>query len=561
MHNHKSLYLLSTLVLIFISNAKANAQGLSLKNMNEEARLLDRYEILSGELGKYYYGTHKNIDARNALQLLSEKQQEIIKDKIDTYNYEGIKGNNLSSLPIGKDITKSKKNLLKIFYTNPNNFLFYTDAKEKVAVQINPIINYTQLQESNNAENVFVNQKGVDVQVRLSDKIFLYTQLTDNQERLPIANAAFANKMRAVPGAGYIKDFKTTAWDYTLAKGYVSADIVPNKLNVSFGHDKFFIGDGYRSLFLSDFTNNYLFLKTNTKFWKFRYQTLLTELTGQKIQAADGLVPKKYGAMHHLGMVIGKKLNVGVFEAVMFGRKDHFDFQYLNPIIFYRTVEQQLGSPDNALLGIDAKYLPIKNVQVYGQLMLDEFIFKNVRAANGHWANKQAYQIGAKYINAFGIKHLDMQVEHNNIRPYTYSYADSLAEYSNYKQALAHPNGANLREQIVSIYYQPLARLNISLEAINRKQGLDTSGTTSVGSDIFRNYTLYGATEGHKTLDGLLQKTGFYNLNFSYQLLNNINIDLGGNYRTTSLANVGATSTTTLYLGMRLNSARRKYNY
>jgi hypothetical protein len=48
-----------------------------------------------------------------------------------------------------------------------------------------------------------------------------------------------------------------------------------------------------------------------------------------------------------------KWLNIGLFEGVIFGRKDHFEFQYLNPIIFYRHIEGAIGSPDNALAGLD----------------------------------------------------------------------------------------------------------------------------------------------------------------------------------------------------------------
>ena len=52
-------------------------------------------------------------------------------------------------------------------------------------------------------------------------------------------------------------------------------------LDFQFGYDKNFIGNGYRSLFLSDFGNSYLFLKINTRIWKFNYLNLFMELTPQ----------------------------------------------------------------------------------------------------------------------------------------------------------------------------------------------------------------------------------------------------------------------------------------
>ena len=67
------------------------------------------------------------------------------------------------------------------------------------------------------------------------------------------------------------------------------------------------------------------------------------------------LLRKKYAAMHHLDVNVTKWLNIGLFEGVIFGRKDHFEFGYLNPIIFYRSIEQQNGSYDNSVAGIDFK--------------------------------------------------------------------------------------------------------------------------------------------------------------------------------------------------------------
>jgi hypothetical protein len=538
----------------------AHGQGLMLRNLNDESRLVDRYEILSGELSTYFYGTHKNIGANAAAKMLHNLDSNKL-TKIDHTNINNIFGNNQNALAGIRRIEASKKPILKHFYTTPNNFISYTADDGSFGVQINPIVNYTQLQENNNAENVFINQKGVDVSASILNKVFLYTQLTETQERNPVYNSGFINKVRAVPGAGYIKEFKGNGWDYSLAKGYISADFIPNVVNVTFGHDQFFIGDGYRSLFLSDFGTNMLFLKTNWHFWKVYYQTNIMELNALKINPPDAVLPKKYAAMHHLGLRVNSKLNIGLFEAVISGRKDHFDFQYLNPVIFYRTVEQQVGSPDNANLGLDFKYLPVKNIQLYGQLMLDEFRFSDVLSGNKSWANKQAYQLGAKYINAFGIKNLDVQIEHNNIRPYTYSYKDSIAEYSHYNKPLAHPNGANLREQILVVHYQPTAKLQLSAETIYRKQGMDTSANYSFGGDIFKNYNLHGADTGHDNLSGLLQTTFFTNLHASYQVLRNLNIDAGLIYRNATLGNAAAVASNTIYVGARLNASRRKYNY
>jgi hypothetical protein len=77
-----------------------------------------------------------------------------------------------------------------------------------------------------------------------------------------------------------------------------------------------------------------LFLKLNTKIWKFNYQNLFMELMPQFKKSGDTLIDRKYAAMHHLSMNVTKWLNIGVFEGVIFGRKNRFDLQYLNPSFF-----------------------------------------------------------------------------------------------------------------------------------------------------------------------------------------------------------------------------------
>ena len=92
---------------------------------------------------------------------------------------------------------------------------------------------------------------------------------------------------------------------------------------------------------------------------------------------------------------------------------------------------------------------------MYGQLLLDEFKLSEVRAGDGWWGNKFGFQLGGKYIDAFNIKNLDLQLEHNRVRPFTYSHGDSVANYTHYNMPLAHPLGANFQEVIGIARYQP----------------------------------------------------------------------------------------------------------
>ena len=98
--------------------------------------------------------------------------------------------------------------------------------------------------------------------------------LSHNQERDPLYVQQFITDRKAVPGGGFYKDFKDVGGvDYFDARGYITTHVA-KIIDIAFGYDKNFIGNGHRSLFLSDFSSNVLFLKLNTRIWKFNYQNL-----------------------------------------------------------------------------------------------------------------------------------------------------------------------------------------------------------------------------------------------------------------------------------------------
>ncbi|MBK6994384.1 MAG: hypothetical protein IPH31_05470 [Lewinellaceae bacterium] len=102
-------------------------------------------------------------------------------------------------------------------------------------------------------------------------------------------------------------------------------------------------------------------------------------------------------------------------------------------------MEGMIGSPDNVLLGFDGRWNVLRRVQLYGQVLLDELVSSEIFSGSGWWANKWGIQAGVKYVNVFGLDHLDLQVEHNLARPFTYSHYDPANSYTHYNQPLAHP--------------------------------------------------------------------------------------------------------------------------
>lgn len=221
----------------------------------------------------------------------------------------------------------------------------------------------------------------------------------------------------------------------------------PNDVfNFQAGIDHNFIGQGSRSLFLSDYGTPYPFGLIRTKFWRVEYAILYQFMR----EGPPGNRSNKFASSHHLSFNPAKWLNIGVFETVIFNPSDvflerGFDVEYLNPVVFFRPQEYSLGSSDNVLLGLDLT-AQFKNYTFYSQFIIDEFLLAEIRERTGWWANKYGGQFGVKARYEVGDHMIFARTEMNFVRPYTYAHLNDKLNHGNQGTALAHPYGANFAE-------------------------------------------------------------------------------------------------------------------
>jgi hypothetical protein len=341
-----------------------------------------------------------------------------------------------------------------------------------------------------------------------------------------------------VPGQGKVRSFKGNAFDFANATGYVS--YTPNNyFNFQLGHDKNFIGEGYRSMLLSDNGYYYPFFKINTSVWKIRYVNLYTQFQDAKTDI-DTLIgfTRKWGSFHYLSFEAFEWLQIGLFEGIIWPNNDStktrgFDPNYLNPIIFFRPIEFGLGSPDNAVMGLNLKVKPFDRLVLYGQFMLDDLDIAAARDGEGYYRNKFGVQAGAKYfMHTPDYKHAGMiQAELNQANPYTYAHKEPVQNYAHYNQPLTHPLGANFREVMFLADYRFNYRYYLSAKIQAATTGLDTSATSNVGSNIFlSDFTIpvfpdsYGNTIGQ----GLKTNITSIDLRAGYLINPKINLNLEG---------------------------------
>ncbi len=516
------------LMLFLIGCIQAFGQSNYVPLNNSYYSTVERYEVLNGKFSDQFFTTVKPYTRKavaefvDTLSVDSTSLKRI--SRVDRFNFTYLANDNWEWSSSAQNDTR--KPIFKIFYKKKSDF-FHVNTKD-FDLHVNPVL-YVAGGYEKDYGAVTMNTRGIELRGMIDKKVGFYTFFTDNQGLLPSYVNEYRNAFGVVPGEGYNKNFKTNGVDFISARGYINFNATKH-IAIQFGHDKNFIGNGYRTLILSDNSSGYTFLKLNTKIWKLNYTNLFTEMTAYP-RSYDTLFAKKYVNYHHLSINVFKNLNIGVFEAVALrGRnKDstkhgQLEIGYLNPIIFYRSIEQHVGSFDNALMGLDFKWNFLRHFSMYGQLILDELVLKEVTSGNGWWANKQALQGGLKYIDAFGLKNLDLQGEINFVRPYVYAHYNNFTNFANYNQPLAHPLGANFVELIGIARYQPLPRLNVTAKVFYTKMGVDTAGV-NWGGNILKNYAQFEQVYGNKTGQGIASNLMITTLNLSYMALHNVFID------------------------------------
>lgn len=368
---------------------------------------------------------------------------------------------------------------------------------------LNPIVDLQVGKSSDGkASYTYVNTRGINFRGGLGKSLTFTTTVFESQGRFADYFNRYAQSIKPdggnpaiVPGIGIAKEFKGDSFDFPLADANIT--FTPNKhFDLQLGYGKNFIGDGYRSLLTTDGASPYPYFKLNTTFWKIKYtntymwlKDVRPEVTLEKTYAT------KFMANHYLSWNVSNKLNLGFFESVIWTNTNDrgFDASFVNPIVFYRSVEfASSARTGNALLGFTSKYKWNNNINLYGQFLLDEFSLGDIKKRDNSWKNKYGYQLGIKYYNAFGVKDLLVQAEYNHVRPYVYSHSDPITNYGHNNQNIGHQWGGNFREFIaIARYHQGRYYADAKLTAGTRGLDFDTADDQfNYGGNIYKDYDL-----------------------------------------------------------------------
>ncbi len=345
-------------------------------------------------------------------------------------------------------------NLFTPVYSSNNSFLIRKIFRESF-VQIDssnyflfadPLFNFG-LGAEKSGHNTWVNTRGFRGGWSLGRYFAFETEFYENQAVFNSALEKHIAPTRIIPGQGLAKPFGTSGWDYSNSSGYLSFTPIVS-VNIQAGYGKQFIGDGYRSLILSDASFYYPYAKITFLSENFMYSWMLASLQEYDTSKVEknNIFFRKSFSTHLISFNILKKVQLTLIESEIHNNPDtsgrfKSDWRLFNPVMMIYPSNINI----HTLWGTNIKVKLTNKIWVYNQ-----WAFDNLTGGGTVYTSLQA---GFKYFDSFGLKGLFIQAEYNQAEPKTYTSSRQILNWNHYGEPLAHPYGNNFKEAVLFITY------------------------------------------------------------------------------------------------------------
>ena len=334
---------------------------------------------------------------------------------------------------------------------------------------ISPILDFSigTDRKDTSSRRLFQNTRGIFVEGDLFKNFSFSTSFYENQARFTRYESAHYSELgelypnqstgqyntqnAVVPGSARTKPFKVDGFDYAFAVGNIVYK--PTKwLHLSAGNSSHFIGDGYRSILLSDNGVPSPFYRVSTQFLKkWQFNALRTRLINLMRKPASTTVEAYYETKgysnNYLTFQPNEKWSFSLFEGIIWSKGDSITSTKVNPL-FYNPVPliaPFVLSKDqiNSVLGFNISFSLNDNNRFYGQIALGDLNTKNA-----------AMQFGFRGFNYFGLEDFMLQVEFNSVTKGMYHSSNARLNYIHYNLPIAHVKGNSFHEFIVRSNYE-----------------------------------------------------------------------------------------------------------
>ena len=213
---------------------------------------------------------------------------------------------------------------------------------------------------------------------------------------------------------------------------------------VFFGKDNLHWGPGrHGALLISENPLPMNMFKLTAQYQPIKFQSVAGILSSE--------LDRKYLSGHRLELNLWNRLRMGVAETIIYGKR--FEAVYLNPVQIYTTTEIPgkfvdenyiEESPDNLLISGDLDIVVKRNLEFYGELLIDDFRpFGYGLRSYRNWGSKFGILLGSYYTDPFSLPDTDFRIEYAFINQYAYTHKYPINTYTHYDSIIGHHIGTD----------------------------------------------------------------------------------------------------------------------
>ena len=351
---------------------------------------------------------------------ISNAEKQLLKKYLNEFEYE-IARTSVHSFSLFNDVNSDDKN----FASSEKHLYSYYDSNVAFIVDGILTLDYRTLTQKKWSARFA--EFGGRVRGTISNAFGFYLQGT-NAEFRGERNLLLLDKRLRTNYKIYDKQFH----NFDFAEGYLRYE--GDFLSAQIGRERIVWGRSFGEKFvLSETPPVFDFIRFDAHYKSFQYNflhgwfngkgtTITIPSSGDRVDSLGD----KYVALHRIGVKLSPLFSFGIGEMVVYSNRS-IDAAYLNPIIFFESVQRSRKDRDNTFLVFDATSNLSDRIQMRGSLLYDDINFKTFGTHS--WDNRWGAQLGALFVDPFAVENFDLRFEYTRIEPYVFSHGRS---YDNY---------------------------------------------------------------------------------------------------------------------------------
>jgi hypothetical protein len=246
-------------------------------------------------------------------------------------------------------------------------------------------------------------------------------------------------------------------------QGYLKLNL--KSFGLLFGRDYLRWGPGQKDfLLLSGFSPPFDMLKLEAELGKFKFLFFAAVLDEQIV--ADTLY-KRYLSGHRINFKPTPHLELGASEVVLYGGPDRsWELYYLNPILLYYGEQFNQKKDDNPLWGFDFSFTRIKDLEIYGEFLIDDFQYDFKTEPH-----QIGFRLGTNYANFFNLEGSFLSLEYLRINKWVYGQNKPWNLYTYHDVGLGSALGPDADLLSISFLYHLNSDLQLNSSFSYKRNG------------------------------------------------------------------------------------------